>query len=80
VQVALGLSGVIALADDGQLTVLDAHLQLVGRKAGHRQADAQRALAHVLDVVGGIAFGGRLCGPLDQAPGVLEAEQEGAVE
>src|SRR6201999_2163519 len=56
------------------------HLQLVGRKARHRQGDPDPAVSAVLHIVGGIALGGRLGGALDETAGVLEAQKERAVE
>jgi hypothetical protein len=73
--VAVCASGaVFAPAGDGQLAVLHAHLQLVGRKARDGQGDADPAIPAVLYIVGGIALGGGLGRALDQTAGVLEAQ------
>ncbi len=70
----------LALAGDDELVVLDDDGELVGGKAGDGQADAQPALAGLLDVVGRIAFGGGLGGALDEQPCAVETEQERTVE
>src|SRR5450631_3202162 len=63
-----------------ELAVLDRHLELGGGETGHRQGDPDRAFAELLDVVGRIALGRRLRGPLDQHAGVIEAEKKRTIE
>src|SRR5271170_6071470 len=68
------------LAADDELVVLDLDREIVHGETGDRERDAQRILADLLDIIGGIAVGRGLGDAVERTLEMVEAQQQRRIE
>src|SRR5438477_7045746 len=71
------LALVLLLATHDELVVLQKDVEIIERESRHRQRQAQRLLAGLLDIVRRIAIALRLGDAIEHALEMIEAEEQG---
>lgn len=80
VEVGLVFTGSFTLACNRHLAAFERNREIIRREAGHREGDANIAVSALFDIIGRVALGSSLCGPVYQGSGLVKSQEKGTVE